>query len=70
MKDRKEVVSLLFDRRKSQLANRVPIYGGNQDLYTAGPLPFKSNKFKVHFKQRNRYVVVLEITFMESFFCT
>ncbi|KAK1582598.1 hypothetical protein Q3G72_016632 [Acer saccharum] len=63
MKDRREVVSLLFRRKKKQLAYRIPIYGGNQDLYTAGPLPFQCNEFKVQINKRNKsqtYKVTIE----------
>lgn len=33
--------------RQSQLGNRLPAYDGRKSLYTAGPLPFSSNEFKI-----------------------
>ncbi|TXG74261.1 hypothetical protein EZV62_002840 [Acer yangbiense] len=64
MKDKRDAVSLLFHLKgRSQLANRIPINDGNKDLYTAGPLPFESEEFKVHFNQRLRsstYKVTIE----------
>lgn len=33
--------------RQSHLGNRLPAYDGSKSLYTAGPLPFSSNEFKI-----------------------
>ncbi|KAI9194551.1 hypothetical protein LWI28_007042 [Acer negundo] len=63
MKERRDVVSQLFRQKRSQLANRIPIYSGNQDLYTAGPLPFESKEFQFFIMQHNRpqtYKITIE----------
>lgn len=33
--------------RESHLGMRLPAYDGRKSLYTAGPLPFVSNEFKI-----------------------
>lgn len=32
---------------KSHLGERLPAYDGRKNLYTAGPLPFVRNEFKI-----------------------
>lgn len=40
----KELIKLY---KLSHLGNRMPAYDGKKSLYTAGPLPFESQEFKI-----------------------
>ncbi|KAI4326460.1 hypothetical protein MLD38_031773 [Melastoma candidum] len=44
---RKVMKKLVDQYRGSHLGKRLPVYDGRKSLYTAGPLPFMSNEFKV-----------------------
>lgn len=40
--------------KASHLGDRLPAYDGRKSLYTAGPLPFISNEFRItHFDEED-----------------
>lgn len=48
--------------QQSHLAGRLPVYDGSKNLYTAGPLPFESQRFEVTLSDEDRPQYILNLT--------